>query len=118
MAAWARPACQNFPDGSYKSYNPISTYGGYRGRNNTSYGGYGDRNTTFYDYSGVPDKRAGCIMRAGRVFHEMHRNEQVVLSEQGGINLKYHSSKSGLQLGRSPGVLFKIILLLILRFLL
>jgi len=36
MAAWARPACQNFPDGSYKCYNSTSNYGGYRGRNNNN----------------------------------------------------------------------------------
>ena len=67
-------------------------------------------------YSGVPITRAGCIKRAGWIFHEIRRNEQAVLSKQGGISLKFHNT-SRLQLGTSR-VLLKTILLLTLRFLL
>ena len=66
-------------------------------------------------YSSVPITRAGCNKRAGRIFHEIFWNEQVVLSKQGGIYLKFHKM-SRLQLGMSR-VLLKIILLLTLRFL-
>ena len=37
------------------------------------------------DYSGVPIMRAGCNKRAGWILHDISRNKQVVLSEQGGI---------------------------------
>ena len=66
-------------------------------------------------YSGVSNTRAGCKKQAGRIFHKICRNEQVVLSEQGGIYLKFHES-SRLQLGMSR-VLLEIISLLTLRFL-
>ena len=68
------------------------------------------------DYSSVPNTRAGCIKQAGRIFHEIRLNEQVVLREQVGIYLKFHKT-SRLQLGTSR-VLLKLILLLTLRFLL
>ena len=59
--------------------------------------------------TGVPITRAGCNKGAGRIFHEICWNEQVVLSEQGGIYLKFHKM-SRLQL-RTSRVLFKITLL-------
>ena len=37
------------------------------------------------EYSGVPITQAGCNKQAGWIFPEISLNEQVVLSEQGGI---------------------------------